>query len=420
MTGRRHFLRQLARLVLGATGVMIVRDSHGVAADGPSRAGSDSEMEPPVTLFLCGDVMLGRGIDQILAHPSDPALHEDAVRDARKYVALAEAVSGRIPHKVDDSYVWGDALAQWQRRRPDVRIVNLETSITRHDRPWPKGINYRMDPRNVGVLTAARIDACSLANNHVLDWEREGLAETLATLRAAGIGVAGAGVTRAEALAPLVLPLSGRGRVLVFAAATGDAGVPESWDALATRSGVHRLPDLSAATLAHIGADIARHKRDRDIVVFSIHWGGNWGYAIEPAQRAFAHGLIDEAGVDIVHGHSSHHPKAMEVHRDRLVLYGCGDFLNDYEGIGGNEEFRGELGLMYFPRLRATDGRLRELILVPTRIRRFRVEQAHGDDARWLLARLRRECAPMGCGLETRDDGTFALTWTRPAPGEGG
>jgi len=131
MTGRRHFLRQLARLVLGATGVMIVRDSHGVAAHGPSRTGSESEVEPPVTLFLCGDVMLGRGIDQILAHPSDPALHEDAVRDARKYVALAEAVSGRIPHKVDDSYVWGDALAQWQRRRPDVRIVNLETSIAR-------------------------------------------------------------------------------------------------------------------------------------------------------------------------------------------------------------------------------------------------------------------------------------------------
>src|SRR4249919_398417 len=329
MTGRRHFLRQLTRLVLGATGVMIMRDSRGVAAHGASRTGGASEVESPVMLFLCGDVMLGRGIDHILAHSSDPALHEDAVRDARKYVALAEAVSGRIPRKVDDSYVWGDAPAQWQRRRPDVRIVNLETSITRHDLPWPKGINYRVDPRNVGVLTAARIDACSLANNHVLDWEREGLAETLATLRAAGIGVAGAGATRAAAQAPLVLPLSGRGRVLVFAAATGDAGVPESWDAGASLSGVNRLPDLSAATLAHIGADIARHKRDGDIVVFSVHWGGNWGYAIEPAQRAFAHGLIDEAGVDIVHGHSSHHPKAIEVHGDRLVLYGCGDFLND-------------------------------------------------------------------------------------------
>jgi len=418
VTGRRHFLRQLSRVALAAAGGLIVHGTRGAAPLATASAGREFEVESFVTVFLCGDVMLGRGIDQILAHPSDPALHEDSVRDARRYVALAEAVSGRIPRKVEDSYVWGDALAQWNRRRPDVRIINLETSITRNDRPWPKGINYRMDPRNVSVLTAARIDGCSLANNHVMDWEREGLAETLATLRAAGIGVAGAGATRSAALAPLVLPLSGRGRVLVFAAATGDAGVPESWDAGASHSGVNRLPDLSAATLAHVGADIARHKRDGDIVVFSVHWGGNWGYAIATAQRAFAHGLIDEAGVDIVHGHSSHHPKAIEVHRDRLVLYGCGDFLNDYEGIGGNEGFRGELGLMYFPRVDAADGRLRELILVPTRIRRFRVEQARGDDARWLLARLRRECAPMGCGLETRDDGTFALTWTRTAPGE--
>lgn len=367
-------------------------------------------------LFLCGDVMLGRGIDQILAHPSDPALHEDAVRDARRYVALAEAVSGRIPRKVEDSYVWGEALAQWDRRRPDVRIANLETSITRHERPWPKGINYRMEPRNIGVLTAARIDGCSLANNHVLDWEREGLAETLATLRAAKLGFAGAGATDAAAQAPLALPLSDRRRVLVFAAATDDAGVPESWNALPSRSGVHRLSDLSAATLAQVRAAIARHKRDGDVVVFSVHWGGNWGYAISPAQRAFAHGLIDKAGVDIVHGHSSHHPKAIEVHRDRLLLYGCGDFINDYEGIGGNDAFRGELGLMYFPLVDAADGRLRELTLVPTRIRRFRVEQARGDDARWLLAMLRRECGRVDCDVAPRDDGTFALTWAPSAP----
>ena len=101
MIGRRHFLRQLARLVLGATGAVIMRDSGGVAAHGVSRTGGESEVETPVTLFLCGDVMLGRGVDQILAHPSDPALHEDAVRDARKYVSLAETVSGRIPHLCD-------------------------------------------------------------------------------------------------------------------------------------------------------------------------------------------------------------------------------------------------------------------------------------------------------------------------------
>jgi poly-gamma-glutamate synthesis protein (capsule biosynthesis protein) len=355
--------------------------------------------------------MLGRGIDQILAHSSDPMLHEDYMHDARGYVVLAERVSGPIPRQVAATYVWGEALSQWQARKPDVRIINLETSITQHDKPWPKGINYRMHPGNVDVLAAAQIDCCVLANNHVLDWGREGLIETLATLRAARIEVAGAGARLASARAPAVLPLPDRHRVLVLAAATEDAGVPASWAASGEQSGVHRLPDLSADTVAGIAAEIRHHKRAGDIVVFSIHWGGNWGYGIAPGQRAFAHALIDEACVDLVHGHSSHHPKAIEVHHGHLILYGCGDFLNDYEGIEGHEPYRGELGLMYFPRIDAADGRLRELALVPTRMQRFRICRASADDRQWLLARLRRECRRMGCDVEEAPDGAFALTW---------
>jgi poly-gamma-glutamate capsule biosynthesis protein CapA/YwtB (metallophosphatase superfamily) len=408
MRGRRQFLRQLARIALGVAGGAVVDGAHAVPAV-PRRSREFEAM--PVTLFLCGDVMLGRGIDQILEHPSDPVLHEEVVRDARRYLELAEAANGRIPRNVAATYVWGEALTQWQRRRPDARIINLESSITRHDHPWPKGINYRMHPRNIGVLTAARIDCCVLANNHVLDWEREGLAETLATLRTARISVTGAGSRLSTARAPAVLPLANRGRVLVFAAATGDAGVPESWAASGERSGVHRLPDLSGDTVARIAADVRHHRRTGDIVVFSVHWGGNWGYAIASAQRAFAHALIDEAGVDLVHGHSSHHPKAIEVHREHLILYGCGDFLNDYEGIGGHEGFRGELGLMYFPTLDSATGRLRELELVPTRIRRFRVREVQDDDRQWLLEMLHRECGRMGCGVGKTTGGAFALRW---------
>lgn len=365
----------------------------------------------PVTLFLCGDVMLGRGIDQILPHPSDPALHEAYVRNARDYLALAERASGRIAQPVAFPYVWGDALMELQRRRPHVRIANLETSVTRSDTPWPKGIHYRMHPDNVPCLVAAGIDCCVLANNHVLDWGREGLAETLEALRRARIDVAGAGLDLSSAQAPAILPLVGDTRVLLFAAATDDSGVPATWAASARRSGVQRLPDLSAATVSRLAADVQRHRRAGDRVVFSLHWGGNWGYAIPPGQRAFAHGLIDAAGVDVVHGHSSHHAKAIEVHRDRLILYGCGDFLNDYEGIKGNERFRGDLGLMYFPVLDAATGRLLELDLVPTRIRHFRVNRAEGDDRRWLLAALRREYRSFGCDVEEGDDGAFAVRW---------
>jgi poly-gamma-glutamate capsule biosynthesis protein CapA/YwtB (metallophosphatase superfamily) len=84
----------------------------------------------PVTLFVCGDVMTGRGIDQILAYSNPPGIQEPYVRDARDYVDLAEQANGPILRSVAPAYIWGDALAELQRRLPEGRIINLETSIT--------------------------------------------------------------------------------------------------------------------------------------------------------------------------------------------------------------------------------------------------------------------------------------------------
>jgi poly-gamma-glutamate synthesis protein (capsule biosynthesis protein) len=99
----------------------------------------------------------------------------------------------------------GDALGELQAVAPAARIVNLEVSITRSAEYWPgKGINYRMHPANVACLTAARIDVCALANNHVLDYGHAGLEETLATLAGAGVQTAGAGASLAAAQRPAI------------------------------------------------------------------------------------------------------------------------------------------------------------------------------------------------------------------------
>lgn len=92
-----------------------------------------------------------------------------------------------------------------------------------------------------------------------------------------------------------------------------------------------------------------------------------------------------------MHGHSSHHAKAIEVYRGRLILYGCGDLINDYEGISGHREYRGDLGLMYFVTLDALDGSLRDLSLSPVQMHRFRIRRAAPQDVRWLLTRMNRE-----------------------------
>jgi poly-gamma-glutamate synthesis protein (capsule biosynthesis protein) len=302
-----------------------------------------------ITIALVGDVMTGRGVDQILAHPGDPTLHEPFVKDAREYLQLAEQAHGPIPRPVDDAYVWGDALEAWKQAMPDVRIGNLETSITTSGNFWPgKEVHYRMNPKNIGCLAAARFDCWSLANNHVLDWGQQGLLETLQTLTAAGIPFAGAGKNRREAAAPVVRDIGGKGRVIIFALGSVTSGIAYSWAAKEHRAGVNLLTEMSNDEVLHIQQAVESVKRPGDVVVASFHWGANWGYEISEARRKFAHRLIDSAGIDLIHGHSSHHVLAMEVHRGRLILYGCGDFLDDYEGIAGYEEYRGDLGLIYF------------------------------------------------------------------------
>lgn len=363
-----------------------------------------------LTLFLGGDVMTGRGIDQVLPRPSKPRIHEPYMNSALGYVELAERAHGAIARPASFSYVWGDALAWLESRAPDLRVINLETSVTTSDEPVPKGINYRMHPDNVPCLVAAAIDCCVLANNHVLDWGLLGLLQSLQVLRGADLNPTGAGHNADEAGRPAVLEATGS-RVLVFGFASPTSGVPRDWAATPARAGVNLLPDLSTRTASRTAEQIQRWRRPGDVVVASIHWGGNWGYAIPPEQREFAQRLVDEGAADLLHGHSSHHSKGIEVYRGRPILYGCGDLLNDYEGISGQEEFRNDLVLAYLVAFDSS-GSLSSLEMTPFRIRRFRLERARREDAEWLRATLDREGRGLGTRVERKDDDTLTLRWS--------
>jgi poly-gamma-glutamate synthesis protein (capsule biosynthesis protein) len=359
-----------------------------------------------VKLFLAGDVMTGRGIDQILRHPSDPRLEEPYMTDARAYVELAERVHGEIPRPVDPAYPWGEALDVLRVEAPDVRVVNLETSVTTSDAAWPrKEVRYRMHPANVACLGAAAIDACSLSNNHVMDYGIAGLDETIDTLSAARIVVAGAGRDLEEARAPRRIA----GRIVLVSIGDVSSGVPEEWAAREDRAGVDLLPDLSARTAAAIGERIAEIKRAGDVAIVSIHWGSNWGAEVPLEHVAFAHRLVDE-GVDVVHGHSSHHARPIEIYRGRLVLYGCGDLIDDYEGIqhGAVDEFRGDLAPMYFVTLRAS-GELEQLRIVTMREEKLALRRASREDSAWLGQAIERMSVAFGTQCALGHDGSLVL-----------
>lgn len=365
-----------------------------------------------VRLFLCGDVMTGRGIDQVLPHPSEPSIYEPYVRDAREYVEIAEERNGPIPKPVEFSYIWGDALVELEQLAPDVRIINLETSVTLSDDYWKdKGINYRMHPQNIPCITSAGIDCCVLANNHVLDWGYSGLKETLQTLQDVNIKTAGAGSNLEEAKAPVVIEVAGKARVIVLSMGMESSGIPWGWSARDDRSGVNLLADLSNKTVQRIKEEVLAVKGTQDIVVASIHWGGNWGYEIPKEHIRFAHELIDVAGVDVLHGHSSHHAIGIEVYHDKPIIYGCGDFINDYEGISGHEFYRDDLSLMYLLDVDPTKGKLIGLQLIPLQIKRFRLNKPSQQDAEWLKNTMHREGRQFHTRVEINKDGTLAIQW---------
>lgn len=216
--------------------------------------------------------------------------------------------------------------------------------------------------------------------------------------KTAGIAVAGAGCNLAEARQParLIHRTGVRGevknaRVLVYSFCLTSSGVPETWRAGVNRAGINLLPDLSGQNVQDICHRISIDRNPGDIVVVSIHWGGNWGYAVPESHRHFARCLIDEARVSIVHGHSSHHAKAIENHHGGLILYGCGDLINDYEGISGYNQYKGYLSLMYFAGIDTVTGELIDLTIIPMRMKQFRLQHAAGDDIDWLCAMLNRE-----------------------------
>ena len=352
-------------------------------------------------IFLTGDVMTGRAIDQLLPHPGDPTLRESVVSDARTYISLAEQTNGPIPAPIDYSWPWGEALEIVERFAPDVRLLNLETSITAGGEfARGKAVHYRMHPDNIGCLTAIRPDVCALANNHILDFGYRGLTDTLTTLDRAGIRSAGAGLDAKSAQCPAVV-----GRVVIASCGMSSSGIPPGWAATAHRPGVAYVPDMADRSADLIADRVTALTGPEDVAVVSVHWGSNWGYGVDSAQIRFAHRLID-AGVDLVHGHSSHHPRPIEIYRGKLIMYGCGDTIDDYEGISTYDSFRHELRLLHFASIDNSGSVLR---MVPVRMRRMRLERAPEQDAAWLHASVAEMSRTFGTRVEAMADGVLTV-----------
>ncbi|KAJ5356392.1 hypothetical protein N7517_011001 [Penicillium concentricum] len=320
------------------------------------------------TLTFIGDVMLGRLLDQLMP---EHVTNEHDERIATTFIKAHPTLLGK--GKYTPSSPWGTTLPLLQSST--LACINLETSVTTAPVPWPnKVFNYRMHPANLApILHAGGIDYASLANNHTLDFGTEGLTETVQTLQQANVAYAGAGETADDARKPAVLhlprlsePADENQRYTVHVYSASDH--PRVWSSV---SGFN-LFDYTRETRARLREMLNAEQTKPALKVFSVHWGPNYSWEPDGRITSLAHFLIDECGVDIVHGHSSHHVQGVEVYRGKLVIYGCGDFVDDY---ALNEEYRNDLGALWRVVVREMSGGgigLERLEIFPTRVERFR------------------------------------------------
>ncbi|XP_013402866.2 uncharacterized protein LOC106168376 [Lingula anatina] len=358
-----------------------------------------------IRVFLVGDVMIGRGIDQILPYHCKPWMYRDFRNDSREYAQLAIDKNGPLPKEIGMDYVWGDALQILQEKQPDFRLINLETAITTSETAWlGKRVQYRTHPRHVETLQAAGVDCCVLSNNHVLDWGYPGLAETLTTLKKANMKYVGAGENIFEAQKPAIFEIPNKGRIVVFGACHTSGLVNEEWNATETKSGVNLLSFEDIPYVVKQLADqVKKVEKPGDIVILSIHWGPNYKWLSSPMEREFAHAAIDVAGVDVIHGHSSHHVKGIEVYNGKLIMYGCGDIVSDYEGTPTplhKRPFHNVRSLMYFADIDPLTGEVVDFKMIPTMMKNLRVNRADEEASSWLYAKMSELCEELGGGVQ--------------------
>jgi poly-gamma-glutamate synthesis protein (capsule biosynthesis protein) len=315
-------------------------------------------------LAVVGDVMLGRGVDDVV-----------------RAIGL--------------DHPWGELRSEL--RAADLTLGNLECCIAEHGSPWTpatKPFHFRAGPWAAPSLADAGFDFVSLANNHALDFGVEALEETLSYLSHNGVAHSGAGRDLAEASQPALFEIRGW-RVAIFAAADH----PADFAATPTTPGTRLLRPHPADPA---GADLIRdvelaRRSGYDLVVVSLHWGPNMNRTPLPGFREYAHALID-AGAGLVHGHSAHLFQGVERYRGRPILYDTGDFVDDY-AIDPAERN----DLQYLFHLEFDPVGTVGVRLLPIRIADCRVRRAGPEEREWLYERMRRFSKEFGSTWTERD-----------------
>lgn len=308
-------------------------------------------------LICLGDVMLARGVSEVLA-TSEPAS------------------------------LWGDCLPVLAGA--DLRLANLECCVSDRGRPFqpPRVFHFRAIPKALDVLRAAEIDVVTLANNHTLDYEVEALLDTLDRLDRAGITRVGAGRDVEEAMRPAALDAVGR--KVAFIGFTDN--FPE-YAAGAERPGTFHIATEGGDPGVLIDKVSEARRTGADLVVVTGHCGPNMVTRPPKLRRAFVREVMD-AGADLWFGHSAHIFQGVEFYEGKPVIHDGGDFLDDY---AVDPVLRNDRSLLW--RVVWEGGEV-SVEGFPVQLKFALTGLAKGEEFDWVEQRLTELCAEMGTAVE--------------------
>lgn len=319
----------------------------------------------------------------------------------------AEPVANKTPEftiaAVGDIMLGGTATAELERfgydypfeqvrellTKVDLAFGNLEGPLTAGGQPaTQKQYVFRSPPDKVApALARAGIRVVSLANNHSMDYGREGLLDTLRALDQAGIRYTGAGESLAAARRPAVVEV--RGVRIAFLAYS--LTFPEAFWATAD------TPGSAFGHEHHVRADVAAARKQADVVLVSFHWGREGTTVLRDYQMQLGRAAID-AGASAVLGHHPHILQAVERYRHGVILYSLGNFVF---GSYSADAIRSAIATLTF-----RDRRLQRVQFIPINVKNaevvFQPRLLTGADADEVVHTLQQLSSDQGTQLVSR------------------
>ena len=281
-------------------------------------------------------------------------------------------------------------------RAADLFLVNLECAITPRNVQYSgpeKAFYFRADPVAADTLTYAGVDLVSLANNHALDADYDGLRDTLAILDEKEILYVGAGATIEAATRPAFLEAKGmRLGVLAYCDHQRD------FAARVDRPGICYADLFDPDTPARLAREVEALARQVDHVIVAFHWQANWVPCVSSFYRSLARQLV-EAGARIIWGHSPHHFQGVEWIDGSVVLYATGDLVDDYRLV---PEFRNDRQLLF--QLLVSEQRVEQVRAYPLELKLARTRAADAEARQWITQRFRAMCGDLGSRVEQQGE----------------